>query len=111
MVNLLSTGIKSVWLGHAWSFFDIRADSPCDASYSDYHKTEKRCILFPIGRLRVPTTGRRPDMLWIAVTCEWSRTRIFSGGRTEHGLSSSIRPSTAASPCSCADSPRPCCPS
>jgi hypothetical protein len=74
MRNVLSTGEKSAFLGHLVSEFSLGAQVPCQRSdaYDDSHKDSR--VRLPIGRLCVPATGRRPDVLGVPISVlgDWS---------------------------------------
>ena len=70
--DILSAGEEAVRLGHLVSVLELGAqlpDSRCDAKDN---RPRNRRVFLPVGRLRIPTTGRRPDMLGIT-TCRVGR--------------------------------------
>ena len=63
---LLPAWKKDMWFWHFVTVLPLGADPPEDRCDSKDNKTHDRSVGLPIMRLRVPATGRRPDMFGIS---------------------------------------------
>lgn len=63
--DVLSAGKERVLLGHDISVLPFGAELPRAGHDAQHDDTRDGRVGPPIGRLRVPTTGRRPDVLGI----------------------------------------------
>lgn len=82
VLALLATWEKPVWLRHLVSVFPLRTNFPCKSCDPKYNKTHHCSVRFPVVRLRIPATGRRPDVLRIADYIDQS---CFGQRSTGHG--------------------------
>lgn len=64
--NALSAWIEAISLGHPVPEFFVGAQLPRQSGDAEDDETKDGRVGLPVGRLRVPTTGRRPDVLGIA---------------------------------------------
>lgn len=69
-MNILSAGIEAIRLGHLVTVLLLGAKFPDCSSDEEDDTTEDSRVLLPVGRLSVPTTRRRPDVLGVAVGLE-----------------------------------------
>ena len=65
-LNILSAGIEATRLGHLVTVLQLGANLPDRSSDEEDNAAEDGRVLLPVGRLSVPTTRRRPDVLGIA---------------------------------------------
>lgn len=79
-LHLLSAWIEAVLLGHAWTLFELCTCCPRHGYNTKYASSHNCCVCFPIGRLRVPSTGGRPDVLWVSAVMSVSRRTICAIG-------------------------------
>lgn len=66
-INILSAWVETSWLGHLVTELPLGAQVPDHSSDAKDADTENGRVGLPVGRLGVPTTGRRPDVLGIPV--------------------------------------------
>lgn len=64
--NILSAGVEATRLGHLVAELLLGAKLPDCGSDEEDDTAEHSCVLLPVGRLSVPTTGRRPNVLGVA---------------------------------------------
>lgn len=67
VVVVLSAREEATLLGHFIAVLAVRADHPGHADYAAYDEAHDGGVCFPVGRLRIPTSGRRPDVLGVPV--------------------------------------------
>lgn len=66
--NVLSAGVPLPRLRLPRPCFPVGAEFPGDGDKSGHYGTGDDCVALPIGRLSVPATSWRPDMLRVAVS-------------------------------------------
>lgn len=62
---ILSAREESVRFGHLVAVFSLCAETPGSSANACDHGAHNHGVGLPVGRLAVPTTGRRPDVLWV----------------------------------------------
>jgi hypothetical protein len=67
VIDVLSAGEEAAWLGHLMPVLAVGAQFPCQTGDSEDDEGEDGSVGLPVGRLSVPTTGRRPDVLGVSV--------------------------------------------
>lgn len=65
-LDILSAGIEATRLGHLVAVLLLGAKLPDCGSDEEDDAAENSRVLLPVGRLSVPTTRRRPDVLGVA---------------------------------------------
>jgi hypothetical protein len=63
--DVLSAGVESAGLGHLISDLALGAQLPGQRGDAKDDETEGGSVGLPVGRLGVPTTGRRPNVLGV----------------------------------------------
>jgi hypothetical protein len=64
-LHSLSAGEKPAFFGHLPPVFLFRTDAPDKSRDAEDDGRHDDGVGFPVGRLGIPTTGRRPDVLWV----------------------------------------------
>jgi hypothetical protein len=62
---VLSAREESVLLRHLVAVFSVGTEPPGHADNADEDGAHDECVGFPVRGLRIPTTGRRPDVLGV----------------------------------------------
>lgn len=66
MVRILSAGEESTRLGHLVAVLEVRAGHESDADDAGKDEAYDGRVALPVGGLGVPTSGWRPDVLWVS---------------------------------------------
>ncbi len=80
MGDVLSAREESAGLGHLVSVFALGAQGPCQGCDAEDDSHEDGSVGFPVGGLRVPATGGRPDVLGVSSSTlglGWNMRRVF----------------------------------
>ena len=64
--HVLSARVETAGLGHLVAELLLGADLPGPAGDAEDDGREEERVALPVGRLGVPATGRRPDVLGVA---------------------------------------------
>lgn len=64
--GILSAGEESTLLGHLVAVFEVCADHPGHSDDAAEDEAHDGRVAFPVSGLGVPTSGRRPDVLWVS---------------------------------------------
>jgi hypothetical protein len=76
--DILSAGEETALLWELCSRLSLSADAPCEGDNADDCSAHNGSVGLPVLWLGVPTTGWRPDVLWVSVI-----DVLASGGRSE----------------------------
>ena len=68
MAFVLSAREESTLLGHLIAVLSVCADHPGHSDDAAENETHGCGVPFPVGGSRVPTSGWRPDVLWVSMT-------------------------------------------
>ena len=79
-VNILSAWVETTRLGHLVSELPLGTQVPNKSCDAENNGAEDGSVGLPVGRLGVPTTGWRPDVLGVAVICGIAKVRSWVGG-------------------------------
>jgi hypothetical protein len=66
MVCVLSAREESTLLGHLVAVLEVCAGHKSHAHDSGENEANDSRVALPVGGLGVPTSGRRPDVLWVS---------------------------------------------
>ena len=80
-LSVLSTREKPPLLRHPRPIFPLRTDAPCHRRDPKHDHHHYRRVGLPIGRLRIPPSRRRPDVLRVSE----ERERKVSQRSQQHG--------------------------
>lgn len=75
--HLLSARMPILWLRLACPRLTLGAELPSGGRDADHDDAHNQRVKPPVGRLRVPAAGWRPDVLGVSVTSESSGQRQF----------------------------------
>ena len=85
----LPTRVKPPLLRKPRPRFPLRTDAPRHCRNTHHYRSHDRRVRFPIRGLRVPASGRGPDVLWVAGRCvSW---RLMESARWGAELTGSCR--------------------
>lgn len=80
--DVLSAGEEPARLGHLVAVLALGADSPGHADDADEDEAHDGRVGLPVCGLRIPTTGRRPDVLGVSACGQRAGRRGIGGGRS-----------------------------
>ena len=63
--DVLSAGEEAALLGHLVAVLALFGNGPGHADDADEDEADDGRVALPVGGLRIPTTGRRPDVLGV----------------------------------------------
>jgi hypothetical protein len=86
--DVLSAGEEAALLGHLVAVLALRGYGPGHADDAGEDEADDGGVALPVGGLRIPTTGRRPDVLGVPVRGQTAGGRGI-GGPLSRDLSSS----------------------
>jgi hypothetical protein len=75
---VLSAGEEATRLGHLVAVLSVCADHPGHSDDAAHDEAHDGRVGLPVGGLRVPTTGRRPDVLWVSATVRPATLKTLS---------------------------------
>jgi hypothetical protein len=81
---VLSAGKEAARLGHLVAVLSVCADHPGHSDDAAHDEAHDGRVGLPVGGLRVPTTGRRPDVLWVSAAVRRAILRPLS--RCTYGI-------------------------
>ena len=83
--HVLSARIEATCFGHLMAVLSVGAQLPHQGCDTEDDDAEDGRVGLPVGRLRIPTTGRRPDVLGVA---RRGRCRLGIRGATRQSMRS-----------------------